>query len=252
MTGSTRIALAVASLAVFAVSLDATVLFVAFPAIRADFDDVSLPVLSWVLNAYTVVFGALLVPAGRLADQLGRRRVFVTGLVLFSVASLGCACAPSAWWLIVDRALQGVGAEMLFPASLALVLAEALPEERSLAAGLWGAVGALAAAVGPSLGAVTVSELGWRAVFAANLPVGVAAVLLARRRLREPRDVEATPAPSATSTLLLVVGTSALGHRRCDGRPRRGRGRLALGPLHSAGAACGDALLRPRALQFRW
>ena len=114
--------LASTSLAVFAVFLDTTILFVAFPAIRADFSEVSPSTLSWVLNAYTIVFAALLIPAGRLADRIGRRRTFLAAAVLFTVASMLCGLAPTAGLLVAARILQAVGAAALVPSSLALVL----------------------------------------------------------------------------------------------------------------------------------
>src|SRR5437868_14479216 len=109
---------ALTSVAVFVVSLDGTVLFVAFPAIRATFARVSAAQLSWVLNAYTIVFGALLVPSGRIADRIGRKRTFLLGLALFSAASALCGFAPSPGMLIAARALQAVGAALLLPSSL--------------------------------------------------------------------------------------------------------------------------------------
>jgi MFS family permease len=114
--------LALTSVAVFAVSLDGTVLFVAFPAIRATFANVSAAQLSWVLNAYTIVFGALLVPGGRIADRIGRKRIFLQGLRVFTTASALCGLAPSAGVMIAARALQASGAALLLPSSLALVL----------------------------------------------------------------------------------------------------------------------------------
>src|SRR3954466_15653484 len=148
--------LALTSVAVFVVSLDGTVLFVAFPAIRATFAQVSAAQLSWVLNAYTIVFGALLVPAGRIADRVGRKRTFLLGLALFSAASALCGLAPSAGALIAARALQAVGAELLLPSSLAVVLHAFPAARRASAVALWGAVGALAAAIGPSLGSLII------------------------------------------------------------------------------------------------
>ena len=122
MYAHSRRTLAIASLATLATFLDTTVLFVAFPAIRATFARVSAAQLSWVLNAYTIVFGALLVPSGRIADRVGRKRTFLLGLALFSAASALCGLAPSAGALIAARALQAVGAALLLPSSLAVVL----------------------------------------------------------------------------------------------------------------------------------
>src|SRR6476659_1399257 len=142
--------LAVSAAAVYVVFLDATIVNIAFPAISESFPTVTRNGLSWVLNAYAVVFGALLVTAGGLADDRGRKRVFLSGLVLFAIASALCGVAPSVPLLIGARALQAVGGALLLPASLALLLPEFPLSKRATAVGLWGAVGALAAATGPS------------------------------------------------------------------------------------------------------
>ena len=139
------------SLAVFAVFLDTTILFVAFPSISADFADVSTTSLSWVLNAYTIVFAALLIPAGRLADRVGRRRTFLVAVVVFTVASMLCGLAPNAGLLVVARIGQAVGAAALVPASLALVLQTFPRHKIPMAVAVWGAVGAVAGAAGPTL-----------------------------------------------------------------------------------------------------
>src|SRR6478672_5028112 len=158
------VVLGVTSLAVFAVFLDTTVLFVAFPDITRSFPTVSTASLSWVLNAYTILFAALLIPAGRLADRVGRRRMFLGAVIVFTAASAICGMAPNPELLILARALQAVGAACMIPASLALVL-RAFPRERVPAAvALWAAVGALAGAIGPSLGSALVQASGWRLV----------------------------------------------------------------------------------------
>ncbi|MBI2394837.1 MAG: MFS transporter [Deltaproteobacteria bacterium] len=213
-----RATLAIGSVAVFVVSLDGTALFVAFPAIRADFADTTIEQLSWVLNAYTVVFGALLVTAGRLADQLGRRRTFMFGLVAFGASSLTCALAPSAWSLVVARAFQGVGAAALIPSSLALALAAGRAEERSLIAALWAAAGALAAAVGPSLGALLVDAFGWRSIFLVNVPVTLIAAARVRKHVTESRDTSLAEWPRVGSSLALVGGSAMLGLGVVEGR----------------------------------
>jgi EmrB/QacA subfamily drug resistance transporter len=213
-----RATLAIGSVAVFVVSLDSTALFVAFPAIRADFADTTIEQLSWVLNAYTIVYGALLVTAGRLADQVGRRRTFAFGLVAFGASSLTCALAPSAWSLVAARALQGVGAAALIPSSLALALAAGRTEERSLIAALWAAMGALAAAVGPSLGALLVDTFGWRSIFLVNVPVTLSAAALVRKHVTESRDVSLPDWPRVGSSLTLVGGSAMLGLAVVEGR----------------------------------
>src|SRR3954451_14230104 len=141
--------LLVTSVAVFMAFLDVTIVNIAFPDLRAAFSSSSLASLSWVLNAYNIVFAALLVPAGRLADLLGRRRVFFTGLGLFMTASALCGLAPEAWWLVSARVLQAAGAALLVPTSMGLLLPEFPLERRASATALWGAIGGVAAATGP-------------------------------------------------------------------------------------------------------
>ena len=176
-----------ACIAVFLVSVDATVLFAAFAALRHSFEGSSAAELSWVLNAYTVVYAALLVPAGRLADTHGRRRMFVVGTGLFMLASLACGLATDVTALVAARAVQAVGAAVLTPASLSIVLGAFPASRRAVAVSLWGAVGGLAAAVGPSLGSLLVDTLGWRWAFFINVPPALWAIWRARHRL--PADV---------------------------------------------------------------
>ena len=203
------VTLAVASLAVFAVFLDTTVLFVAFPDIVSSFDSVSPTQLSWVLNGYTIVFAALLVPAGRYADRLGHKRVFLGGSVLFTLASLACALAPTATLLIAFRLVQAVGAAALLPASLALVL-RAFPAHRiPFAVAIWGSTGALAGAVGPTLGALLVELGGWRLVFLINIPTGIFTVITGRRYLGESNDPDAV-VPAALGVVLIAAAASLI------------------------------------------
>src|SRR4051812_34328003 len=155
------------------VFLDTQVLFVAFRDIEASFPDVSSASLSWVLSGYTLMFAAALVPAGRLADRLGRKRLFLGALVVFTLASAACALAPNPDVLIAARVLQAVGAAGVTPTSLALVL-RATPRERiPIAVAVWGSIAALAAALGPTIGGLMVDAWGWRSVFLLNLPIGV-------------------------------------------------------------------------------
>jgi EmrB/QacA subfamily drug resistance transporter len=200
--------LALTSVAVFVVSLDGTILFVAFPSIRSTFADVSPAQLSWVLNAYTIVFGAVLVPAGRIADRIGRRRIFLLGLGLFAGASGLCGVAPTAAALIAARALQAVGAALLLPSSLALVLHAFPVTRRASAVAVWGAVGALAAAIGPSLGSLIIESWGWRWVFYVNVPVCIGAAIRGSRSLLESRDDAAGQLPDVLGIALLVAAVA--------------------------------------------
>ena len=162
----------VASIASFLVSLDTTMLFAAFDPLRHAFADATTADLSLVLNAYTVVYATMLIPAGGLADTHGRKRVFLIGVVIFLAASAACGLAGSVGWLIAARVLQAVGAALLTPASLSIVLAAFPESKRAVVVSLWGAVGGLAAAVGPSAGSFVIDHFGWPWAFYINLPLG--------------------------------------------------------------------------------
>lgn len=200
--------LAVVSAAVFMASLDLFIVNVAFPDIQNDFSGSDVASLSWVLNAYAIVYAALLVPAGRLADRVGRKRLFLAGLLTFTVASILCAAAPSLGVLIGARILQAAGAAFLTPTSLALLLPEFPPERRPIAIGAWSAVGGIAAACGPPLGGLLV-EASWRWVFLINVPIAIAAAIAGVRILRE-SDREVGPWPDLLGALLLAASVALL------------------------------------------
>ena len=206
MSHRARVA-AIVSVGVFVASLDLFIVNIAFPDIQRDFDGTSLASLSWVLNAYAIVFAALLVPAGRWADRTGRKRAFLGGLALFTVASAACAAAPSVGVLVAARVVQAAGAAILTPSSLGLLLPEFPPEKRGLAIGLWAAVGGTAAAAGPVIGGLLV-ELSWRWVFLVNVPVGIAAIVAGSRVLAEVRDGDpAVPDLVGAGVLVGAVAT---------------------------------------------
>ena len=169
--------LAVVSAAQFLIVLDLWVINIALPALQHDFAPATLPDVSWILDAYAIVLATLLLPAGRAADSIGRRECFLAGLVVFGIASLGCALAPGLAALIACRALQAAGAAMLMPTTLGLALSVFPARQRDTAVGVWAAVGAVAAGSGPVLGGLLV-ELSWRWIFLINLPV-IMAVLAA-------------------------------------------------------------------------
>jgi len=202
--------LIVTSVAVFMALLDVTIVNIAFADIRKSFPQNSLGDLSWVLNGYNIVFAAALMPAGRLADRLGRKRLFVTGVLVFLAASVLCGVSGLVQTLVGARLFQALGGAILTPTSLSLVLPEFPPEKRATATSLWTATGAVAAAAGPSLGGVLVSWQGWRTVFFVNLLIGLPALVPAKRLLRESRDAEAARRPDGIGAALLALGIGAL------------------------------------------
>ncbi|MER6141552.1 MFS transporter [Streptomyces sparsogenes] len=185
--------LAVASTAQFLAVLDLIAVNIAFPAIGADFRSASTAGLSWVLNAYTIVLAALLVPAGRLADETGRRRSFLLGMALFGLASVGCGAAPGLGWLIAARVVQGVAAAVVVPTSLSLALPAFAPREQATAVGVWTAVSAVAASSGPVVGGL-LAALDWRWIFLINAPVVLGAVVAGLRLLPRTEPVRADQA----------------------------------------------------------
>jgi EmrB/QacA subfamily drug resistance transporter len=214
MESSARLAhkwrvLIVVSAAVFMASLDLFIVNIAFPAIERDFGGTSLASLSWILNAYAIVFAALLVPAGRTADRLGRKRSFLAGLTLFTVASALCAAAPNVELLVAARVLQAVGAASLFPTSLALLLPEFPPAERRKAVSIWAALGAVAAAAGPPIGGLLV-QAGWQLVFLVNVPIGLVLLVFAVRILSESREPAGAPRPDLVGAALLTAAIASL------------------------------------------
>ncbi len=200
---------ALVSTGVFMASLDLFIVNVAFPDIARSYPGTSLSGLSWVLSAYAIVFAAALVPAGRWFDRVGRRAGFLGGVALFGVASALCAAAPSLEVLVAARVLQAIGAAMLVPTSLGLLLPEYPPQERAGAVAVWSAVGGIAAAAGPPIGGLLV-ELSWRWVFVVNVPIAIGAVVLGRRLLVERRDPEPGPVPDLLGAVLLAVAVALL------------------------------------------
>ena len=208
---SPRKVLLVTSAAAFLASLDLFIVNLAFPAIRADFPGSDLGAISWVLNGYTVVFAAFLALAGRLADRVGHRRVFLVGLAVFTLASAACAVAPSVGLLVAARAVQALGAALVTPTSLSLLLAAFPAERRSHAVGAWASIGAVAAALGPPLGGLLV-EASWHWVFLVNVPVGVVAFVAGLRALPAGTAVGGAGLPDVVGAVGLVAGVGALAY----------------------------------------
>jgi EmrB/QacA subfamily drug resistance transporter len=200
-----------------AAQLDATVVNVALPRIGADLH-VGLTSLQWTVNAYTLTLSGLLLLGGSLGDRLGRRRIFVVGVVWFTLASVGCALAPTAHLLIGLRALQGVGSALLTPGSLAILQAVFRPSDRAQAVGAWSGLSGVAAALGPVVGGllVGVAAWGWRLVFVLNVPLAVL-VLVAARHIPETRDESATGQLDLAGAMLAASGLAAFVYGLTEG-----------------------------------
>lgn len=225
--------------------LDGTIVSVALPRIGRDLD-AGLSSLQWTVNAYSLTLSGLLLLGGALGDRLGRRRVFTVGVVWFALASAGCALAPGIGTLIAMRALQGVGAALLTPGSLAIIQASFTRDDRAPAVGTWSGLGGIAGALGPVVGGVLVGAApwGWRLAFLINLPLAVV-TLLAARAVPETRDVTNTGRLDSAGAVLAAVGLGGLVYALTQG-PAHG-----WTPATVASAALGVALLVAFVLQER-
>src|ERR1700731_762978 len=182
--GSKNWTLGVTALASFMMALDAQVITTAFATIRSDFG-ASVETLQWTVNAYNLTFAVLLLTGAALGDRFGRRLMFAAGILLFAIASAGCALSGSAAALIAARAVQGAGAALVMPLALA-ILSGAFPrEERARALGIFSGVTGFALIIGPAIGGLITESLGWRWIFWINLPIGLIAIALVLTRLRE-------------------------------------------------------------------
>lgn len=178
-----------ASFGFFMAILDTSIVTIAIPTIEQAFKT-SIDNVTWVLNAYNLVFAALLIPAGRLADRLGRKKLFIAGIVIFTVFSLACGLAGHIDLLIAFRALQAVGGAIMVPVSLAILVVAVPPQQRGLAIGVWGAINGVASAVGPTLGGILTQYVGWEWIFFINVPIGIIGIAACLYIIPESRDPE--------------------------------------------------------------
>lgn len=197
-------------------SLDATVVNVALPRIGRSLGG-GLSGLQWTVNAYTLTLSGLLLLGGALGDLYGRRRVFLVGAVWFALASALCALAPSEGFLIVARALQGVGGALLTPGSLAIIQASFDPEDRSAAIGAWSGLGGVAIAIGPFLGGWLVEAVSWRMIFLVNVPLVALVVWVSIRHVPESRNPQAAPGLDVTGAALAALGLAGVVYALTEG-----------------------------------
>jgi EmrB/QacA subfamily drug resistance transporter len=200
-----KLVLAICCMSLFIVGLDNTIVNIALPSLRTDLH-ASTSGLQWTIDAYTLVLASLVILAGSTGDRVGRRRTFQTGLALFTVGSLLCSVAPGLGWLIAFRMVQAVGGSMLNPVAMSIITNTFLePKERARAIGVWGAVVGISMAVGPLLGGALVGSLGWRSIFWVNVPVGVAAFVLAARFVPESKAPHPRKIDPVGQVLVLVT-----------------------------------------------
>lgn len=185
-------------------ALDATVVNIALPTIGREFHTGVGP-LQWVMSGYTLTLVAFLLLGGSLGDRIGRRRVYLIGIVWFALASAACGFAPGALFLIITRVLQGVGAALLTPGSLAILEASFVPADRGRAIGAWSGLGGVATATGPVLGGYLITAASWRWIFFINLPIAAAVIVLGARHVPESRDPAATGKLDETGALAALV-----------------------------------------------
>jgi EmrB/QacA subfamily drug resistance transporter len=193
----------------FMIMLDNTVVNVALPSIQQDLG-ISVSELEWVVNAYALTFGVLLLSGGKLADMLGRRSIFIAGLVIFTGSSLWCGLAGGATSLIAARTVQGVGAALMNPATLSIITATFPPRQRGTAIGIWAGVSALALAIGPLVGGLLTQDINWSWIFFINIPVGIAGVIAARIFIDETKDTSHVQRLDLPGLLSSGIGLFAL------------------------------------------
>jgi EmrB/QacA subfamily drug resistance transporter len=226
-------------------AIDATVVGIALPTIGRSMH-ADLGTLQWVVTAYMLTLAAFLLLGGALGDRYGRARVFAIGVAWFALASAGCGLAPNAGWLIAARALQGVGAALLAPASLAILQASFRTEDRPRAIGAWSGLGGLATAAGPLVGGYLISVGSWRWVFFINLPVAAVVLWIVRRHVPESRDPEASGSIDVTGAALAVGWLTATTYALIEGPTRGWTSPLVIGCLVVGVAGFGAFLVVER------
>src|ERR1700722_8065043 len=201
--------MAVLAAVAFMAQLDLFIVNIALPSIGSSYRGSNLSGLSWVLNAYAIIFAALLVPAGRLADHFGRRRFLLVGVAVFTLASAACAAAPTLGVLVAARAVQAVGAALIVPPSLGLLYPAFAKRQHAMVVGIWAGVAAVAGTAGPPIGGLLVG-VSWRWIFLINVPIGVATLIAGLRVLPEVRAAAGSRLPDWASSVLLLAAVTLL------------------------------------------
>jgi EmrB/QacA subfamily drug resistance transporter len=180
---------AAASFGFFMAILDTSIVTIAIPSIERSLKT-NIDNITWVLNAYNLVFAVLLIPAGRVADRWGRKKLFIAGLIIFTVFSFACGLSHQIGFLIAARAFQAVGGAIMVPVSLAILVVAVPPQQRGAAIGIWGAINGIASAIGPTLGGILTQYVGWEWIFFINVPIGIIGVAACLYIIPESRDTE--------------------------------------------------------------
>ncbi|HEV2901968.1 MAG TPA: DHA2 family efflux MFS transporter permease subunit, partial [Gaiellaceae bacterium] len=193
----------------FMIMLDNTIVNVALPSIQRDLA-IGVSELEWIVNGYALTFAVLMLTGGKLADLLGRRRIFIAGLAIFTLSSLVCGLASSAEMLIGARVVQGIGAALMSPATLSIITVTFPRRERGMALGIWAGVSAMALAIGPLVGGLITEHIGWSWIFFINVPIGVLGIVVARLAIDESRDTSAGQRLDLPGLLVSAVALFAL------------------------------------------
>jgi EmrB/QacA subfamily drug resistance transporter len=211
--------LAAVSFGLFMIMLDNTVVNVALPSIERSLH-ISIAQLEWIVTAYALVFAALMITGGKLADLYGRRRIFVVGLAIFTLSSLACGFAPSSGFLIGARGFQGIGAALMNPATLSIITATFPPKQRGQAIGIWAGVSAMALAIGPLAGGLIVDNINWNWIFFVNVPVGVLGIVVAKFFIDESRDTSHEQSIDLPGLATSAAGLFALSYALIEGNAK--------------------------------
>jgi EmrB/QacA subfamily drug resistance transporter len=240
-----RQVLVIVSLAAFMAFLDTTIVNIAFPALQHAFRGAPTSSVSWVLNAYNIVFAALLLAAGQLADRYSRRTLFLAGLALFTLASGCCSIAPSLSTLITFRTIQGAGAASVIPTGIALLLPTFSADQKIKAIAVLAAVSGAAFAAGPLTGGLLIHTVGWRGIFLVNIPIGLVALVAAHKLTGHPQEPAGTARlPDLAGALLMLVGLGLLALAIVQGNAWGWRDPRIIVSFTAAGCSIGAALWR--------